>query len=146
MTVMKEEIFGPIVPFMSVSTEEEAIRLSNDSHLGLNAYVFSSDRDRARRIAERVEAGSVLVNDVVANGGCPDVPFGGIKQSGFGRAMGDDSLREMCDVRHISVDRMAVAKDPLWFPYTERGYDWFKKGLRTLFSGGGIIKKISDLL
>src|SRR4029079_12261784 len=79
MTVMTEEIFGPIVPFMKVSTEEEALRLANDSHLGLNAYVFSRDRDHATRLAERVEAGSVLVNDVLTNGGTPDTPFGGIK-------------------------------------------------------------------
>jgi acyl-CoA reductase-like NAD-dependent aldehyde dehydrogenase len=146
MTVMREEIFGPIVPIMSVATEDEAVRLSNDSHLGLNAYVFSADREHGRRIAERVEAGSVLVNDVISNGGCPDVPFGGIKQSGFGRAMGDDSLREMCDTRHISVDRIGVSKDPLWFPYTEKSYGWFKRGMRAMFSGGGLLKKLGDLL
>jgi succinate-semialdehyde dehydrogenase/glutarate-semialdehyde dehydrogenase len=145
MTVMREEIFGPIVPLMKVANEEEALRLANDSHLGLNAYVFSNDREHGRRLAERVEAGSVLVNDVIANGGCPDVPFGGIKQSGFGRAMGDDSLREMCDQRHISVDRLATSGDPLWFPYTDKSYGWFKKGLRLMFSGGGVLKKIGDL-
>ncbi len=146
MTVMREEIFGPIVPIMSVATEDEAVRLSNDSHLGLNAYVFSADREHGRRLAERVEAGSVLVNDVISNGGCPDVPFGGIKQSGFGRAMGDDSLREMCDSRHISVDRVATSKDPLWFPYSDKSYAWFKRGLRAMFSGGGLLKKLGDLL
>src|SRR5262249_22497920 len=126
MNVMKEEIFGPIVPFMRVSTEEEAIHLSNESHLGLNAYVFSGDREHGRRIAERVEAGSVLVNDVISNGGTVEAPFGGIKQSGFGRAMGDEGLREMCNVKHISVDRMAMGNDPLWFPYTKRSYGWLK--------------------
>ncbi|HVY45341.1 MAG TPA: aldehyde dehydrogenase family protein [Minicystis sp.] len=146
MTVMHEEIFGPIVPIMSVATEDEAVRLSNESHLGLNAYVFSSDRDHGRRLAERVEAGSVLVNDVLANGATPDVPFGGIKQSGFGRAMGDDALRDMCDVRHISVDRLSLGGDPMWFPYSEKSYAWFKRGMKTMFSGGGLIKKLGDLL
>ncbi|MFT3766033.1 MAG: aldehyde dehydrogenase family protein [Minicystis sp.] len=146
MTVMREEIFGPIVPFMKVASEEEAVRLANESHLGLNAYVFSADREHGRRLAERVEAGSVLVNDVLSNGGTVEAPFGGIKQSGFGRAMGDDSLREMCDERHISVDRLALGEnDPLWFPYTEKSYGWFKKGMRVMFGGGGIVKKISDL-
>ena len=74
----------------------------------------------------------------------PSLPFGGIKQSGFGRAMGDDSLREMCDMRHISVDRVAM-KDPLGFPYSEASYDWFRKGLRVMFGGGGLLKKISEL-
>jgi acyl-CoA reductase-like NAD-dependent aldehyde dehydrogenase len=145
MTVMKEEIFGPIVPFMQVTTEEEAIRLANESHLGLNAYVFSADREHGRRLAERVQAGSVLVNDVLSNGGTADAPFGGIKQSGFGRAMGEEALREMCNVKHISVDRVASKGDPLWFPYTEKGYNWFKKGLRVMFGGGGLMKKISEI-
>jgi acyl-CoA reductase-like NAD-dependent aldehyde dehydrogenase len=146
MTVMREEIFGPIVPFMKVASEEEAVRLANESHLGLNAYVFSADREHAVRLAERIEAGSVLVNDVLSNGGTVEAPFGGIKQSGFGRAMGDDALREMCDTRHISVDRVPMGeKDPLAFPYTEKSYAWFKKGLRVLFGGGGVVKKISEL-
>jgi len=146
MTVMKDEIFGPIVPFMRVSTEEEALRLANESHLGLNAYVFTADREHGRRLAERVEAGSVLVNDVLSNGGTSDAPFGGIKQSGFGRAMGDDALREMCNTKHISEERIPMGqKDPLQFPYTEKGYTWFKKGLRLMFGGGSIAKRIGDL-
>lgn len=146
MTVMTQEIFGPIVPFMQVSTEEEAVRLANESHLGLNAYVFTGDRDHGRRLAERIRAGSVLVNDVLSNGGTPEAPFGGIKQSGFGRVMGEDSLRDMCDVQHISADRLKVpGKDPLWFPYTEGSYQWFRRGLRVLFSGGSILRRIGEL-
>jgi succinate-semialdehyde dehydrogenase/glutarate-semialdehyde dehydrogenase len=146
MTVMTEEIFGPIVPIMRVSSEEEAIRLSNESHLGLNAYVFSSDREHGRRLAERVEAGSVLVNDVLSNAGCPEVPFGGFKQSGYGRVMGDDALREMCDTRHVSVDRLSLGRrDPLWFPYTQRSYDWLKKGLHAMFGGGGVLSRVRRL-
>jgi acyl-CoA reductase-like NAD-dependent aldehyde dehydrogenase len=146
MTVMTDEIFGPIVPFMQVATEEEAIRLANESHLGLNAYVFSADSDHGRRLAERVQAGSVLVNDVLSNGGCPEVPFGGIKQSGFGRVMGEDSLRDMCDVRHVSVDRIKMGtKDPLWFPYTEASYSWFKRGMRALYSSGSLLRRIGNL-
>jgi succinate-semialdehyde dehydrogenase/glutarate-semialdehyde dehydrogenase len=145
MSVMREEIFGPIVPFMKVASEEEAVRLANESHLGLNAYVFSADREHGVRLAERIEAGSVLVNDVLSNGGTVEAPFGGIKQSGFGRALGDDALREMCDVRHVSVDRVPMEKDPFGFPYTEKSYAWFKKGLRVLFGGGSVVKKLSEL-
>lgn len=146
MTVMTDEIFGPIVPFMRVNSDEEAIRLSNEVPLGLNAYVFSGDRDHGRRIAERIEAGSVLVNDVLSNGGCPDAPFGGIKNSGFGRVMGEDSLRDMCNMRHLSVDRVALGKsDPFWFPYSDKGYAWFRKGLHAMFSGGGLARRIGSL-
>lgn len=145
MTVMTEEIFGPIVPFMRVGSDEEAIRLANDSHLGLNAYVFTRDRNYGCRLAERIEAGAVLVNDVVTNGGLPEAPFGGVKQSGFGRVMGDESLREMCDVRHINVDRIHTEKEPIWFPYTEKGYGMFRRASKLLFSGGGTLKKLTDL-
>jgi acyl-CoA reductase-like NAD-dependent aldehyde dehydrogenase len=145
MSVMTGEIFGPVVPFMSVASDEEAIALANDSHLGLNAYVFSGDRGHGRRVAERVEAGSVLVNDVIINGGMPEAPFGGIKQSGFGRVMSDESLREMCDVRHVNVERMSMPGDPFWYPYTEKSYGVFKKGLRVLFGGGSVVDRIKSL-
>jgi acyl-CoA reductase-like NAD-dependent aldehyde dehydrogenase len=145
MSVMTGEIFGPVVPFMPVASDEEAIALANESHLGLNAYVFSGDRRHGQRVAERVEAGSVVVNDVLINGGMPEAPFGGIKQSGFGRVMSDESLREMCDVRHINVDRMAMPGDPLWFPYTEKSYGMLRKGLRALFGGGSLVDRIKGL-
>jgi succinate-semialdehyde dehydrogenase/glutarate-semialdehyde dehydrogenase len=146
MTVMTDEIFGPIVPIMRVASDEEALRHANASHLGLNAYVFSKDRVYAHGLAERVEAGSVLVNDVLANGGCPEVPFGGIKNSGFGRMMGDDSLREMCDVKHVSVDRLATSDDPLWFPYTEKTLNLARKATRLVLGGGSLLKKLSQIL
>ena len=145
MTVMKEEIFGPIVPVMKVASEEEAVRLANDSHLGLNAYVFTRDREHGRRLAARIQAGSVLVNDVVLNGGMAETPFGGIKQSGFGRVMGDDSLKEFCNPKHIGIDRVATAKDPLWFPYTDRTLSIARKAVKAVLGGGGPLKRLSAL-
>lgn len=65
MTVMNEEIFGPVVPIMKVDSDDEAVRFANGSHLGLNAYVFSKDHEYGNRLAQRVEAGSVLVNDEI---------------------------------------------------------------------------------
>jgi succinate-semialdehyde dehydrogenase/glutarate-semialdehyde dehydrogenase len=146
MTVMTDEIFGPIVPMMRVDSDEEALRYANQSNLGLNAYVFSKDREYAHGLAERVQAGSVLVNDVLSNGGCPETPFGGIKNSGFGRMAGDESLREMCDVRHVNVDRIATSDDPLWFPYTERGLNLARKATRLVLGGGSFLKKLSQIL
>lgn len=146
MTVMREEIFGPIVPIMRVESEEEAVRLSNDSHLGLNAYIFTKDRAHGKRLAGRVQAGSVLVNDVIANGGMPETPFGGIKDSGFGRVMGKESLREFCNVKHVGVDRLTPPSEPLWYPYTDRSMRIFRKATRAIFGGGGIVKKLSALL
>jgi succinate-semialdehyde dehydrogenase/glutarate-semialdehyde dehydrogenase len=146
MTVMREEIFGPIVPFQKVSSDDEAVRLANDSHLGLNAYVFTRDRARGERIAERIEAGSVLVNDVLSNHAAPEAPFGGVKQSGFGRVHGDDALRALAEQRTVHVDRVPMpANDPLWYPYSERTFRWFLRGTRTLFSGGGALSRLRKL-
>jgi len=146
MTVMTEEIFGPIVPIQKVESEEAAVALANSSHLGLNAYVFTKDREKGRRIAERIEAGSVVVNDVLSNYGAPEAPFGGVKQSGFGRVHGDDALRDMAEKRHVTYDRIAMpAKDPLWYPYSAKSFHWMMRGLRTLFAGSGLIQRISEI-
>jgi acyl-CoA reductase-like NAD-dependent aldehyde dehydrogenase len=146
MTVMKEEIFGPIVPIQKVASEDEAVRLANDSHLGLNAYVFTKNRERGRRLAQRIEAGSVVVNDVLVNYAAAEAPFGGIKQSGFGRVHGDDALRDMCDARHVFSGRVPEpSADPLWFPYSSKAYRWQMRVLRALFSRGSIVKRIGKL-
>ena len=145
-TVMTEEIFGPIVPFMRVSTNEEALALANQSHLGLNAYVFTEDPVRGRRLAERVEAGCVMINEVLLNGGITEAPFGGIKQSGFGRVMGEEGLRAMCNVRHLCLDRFKLPpKNPLAFPYTEKRYNWVLKATRAMFTSGGVFKRLRAL-
>ena len=70
-----------------------------------------------------------------------------IKQSGFGRVMGDDSLREMCNIRLVLVDRVAMGSDnPLWFPYSDRGLSLARKLNKAVFGGGGLLKKLSRLL
>ena len=146
MTVMKEEIFGPIVPIQKVQDDDEAIALANDSHLGLNAYVFTKDRAKGERLAARIEAGSVVINDVLVNYAAPETPFGGMKDSGFGRVHGDDALREMCEKRHINSDRFAMpARDPFWFPYTAKSFHWLSRGVRVLFSGGTLRRRLRQL-
>jgi acyl-CoA reductase-like NAD-dependent aldehyde dehydrogenase len=146
MTVMREEIFGPVVGVQKVGSEEEALRLANESHLGLNAYVFTKDRAKGRRLAEQIDAGSVVVNDVLINHAITEAPFGGIKQSGFGRVHGEDALREMAETRHVNYDRFALpSNNPVGFPYTEKSYGLVMKGLRALFSGRGIVQRISAL-
>lgn len=145
MTVMTEEIFGPIVPFMKVNSEDEAISLANDSHLGLNAYVFTKDREKGCRIAERVAAGSVLVNDVLANYGIAETPFGGVKSSGIGRVHGEDGLRDMCEARHVNVDRFgSLEREIFWHPYSSETTKLLFKATRALFGGGGVVQKLAE--
>ncbi len=147
MTVMREEIFGPIVPIQKVGSEDEAVRLANDSHLGLNAYVFTKDREKGRRLAQRIEAGSVVVNDVMINYGAVEAPFGGIKQSGWGRVHGDDALRDMAETRHVFSGRLPEPDaEPTWFPYSTRSYGWQLRLVRAVFGRGGVVSRLRELL
>src|SRR5258706_11569356 len=88
MDVMREETFGPLLPVMTFKTDDEAVELANDSVFGLTASVWTKDIARGRRIAERIEAGTVMVNEVVYTHGLAPTPWGGVKQSGFGRTHG----------------------------------------------------------
>ncbi len=92
MKIMRDETFGPVLPIVKVRNEEEAIRLANDSAFGLCASIWSDDARRAKRVAHQIEAGAVIVNDALAQFGVPMLPFGGVKDSGFGRTHGKDGL------------------------------------------------------
>jgi acyl-CoA reductase-like NAD-dependent aldehyde dehydrogenase len=133
MDVMRKEIFGPVIPIMRVASEDEAVTLANDSQLGLLAYVFSKDTQRARKIAERVEAGTVMVNDVLNTFGCPETPWGGIKMSGIGRTHSVIGLRDLCQLRHVNYDRVAFSRELWWYPYKEKTYKLLLRGARLLF-------------
>lgn len=133
MDVVRKEIFGPVLPILKVGSEDEAVRLANDSQLGLLAYVFSKDVGKARRLAERIEAGTVMINDVLNTYGCPETPWGGVKASGIGRTHGAIGLRELCELRHVNYDRVSLPRELWWYPYRERTYAWLLKGSKLLF-------------
>jgi succinate-semialdehyde dehydrogenase/glutarate-semialdehyde dehydrogenase len=146
MAVMKQETFGPLLPIMKVKDEEEAVRLANDSHLGLVAYVFGSDRERTRRIAERIESGTVMVNDVLASYGYPETPWGGVKQSGIGRTHSEEGLRDLCEARHVNYDLLRPGKREIWwYPYSEKTFRLGKRILKGLF-GKGLGEKLGALV
>lgn len=95
-----EETFAPIAPIMAFDEEAEAIRLANDTPYGLAAYIFTSNINRAWRVAEDLEAGTVGVNDAVPT--TSQVPFGGVKESGLGRELGSEGLDAFLETKHIS--------------------------------------------
>ena len=101
MDIAREEIFGPVLSVLPVDSEDEAVAVANDSPYGLQAYVFSSDAPRARRVASRLQAGTVLINRVA-----PDLlaPFGGVKQSGVGREFGVAGLEAFLEVKTVTSD------------------------------------------
>lgn len=102
MTIYREEIFGPCVALVSFKTEEEAIELANDTTYGLGAALFTKDLTRAHRVAREIEAGMVWVNS--SNDSDYRIPFGGVKQSGIGRELGEAGLAAYCNVKSIHVN------------------------------------------
>lgn len=147
MRVMRDEIFGPIVPIMSVASDDEAVMHANDSHLGLMGYVFTRDKGRGRALAERVHAGTVMVNDVFTAYATPEAPFGGLKDSGYGRVHGDEGLREMCETRHVNYNRVPpIKREPVWFPYRRATYGTMSRIMRLIMRSGSPMKKMIDLL
>ncbi|MPZ80359.1 MAG: aldehyde dehydrogenase family protein [Actinophytocola sp.] len=101
MDAYRDEIFGPVVLVFRAETEEEAIEIANDSPFGLGASVFGTDRDRARRVAEQIEAGMVYLNS--SGGSQADLPFGGIKRSGIGRELGPLGIEEFMNKKAIRL-------------------------------------------
>jgi succinate-semialdehyde dehydrogenase/glutarate-semialdehyde dehydrogenase len=99
--ILKEEIFGPVAPIVGFDTEEEGIAAANDTEYGLAAYIYTQSLDRALRAAEAIEAGMVGVNRGIISD--PAAPFGGIKQSGFGREGGSEGIEEYLDTKYIAL-------------------------------------------
>ncbi len=117
MKIMTEETFGPTLPIMAFGSPEEAVALANDSRYGLTASVWTRDRRRAAWFAERLEAGSVTVNDHMYSFVEPRAIWGGIKQTGMGRSHGPYGLHELVDIKYVSLDFFRKKSQLWWFPY-----------------------------
>jgi acyl-CoA reductase-like NAD-dependent aldehyde dehydrogenase len=138
MDLMREETFGPVLPIMTFTTDDEAVRLANDSIYGLTAAVFTSNVARGRRLAERIEAGTVMINEVVYTHAIAQTPWGGVKQSGYGRTHGRLGLLELVTPQHIHVNRVPWVPDVWWFRYTERAGDLFRGFARHFTTGSAL--------
>ncbi|HEY7404771.1 MAG TPA: aldehyde dehydrogenase family protein [Candidatus Angelobacter sp.] len=117
MTIMREETFGPVLPVRRFKTEDEAVALANDSEFGLAASVFTRNRARGEMLARRIDAGTVMVNDVIACFGISEAPHGGVKASGIGRTHGRFGLEEMVWPKYVDSDRVPRMKKLWWYGY-----------------------------
>jgi acyl-CoA reductase-like NAD-dependent aldehyde dehydrogenase len=119
MRIMCEETFGPVLPVMAFDSDEEAIRLANDSDYGLAASIWTSSRKRGEALARRIHAGTVMINDAVSCFGISEAPHGGAKSSGVGRTHGRFGLEEMVRPKYLDSDRLPGVKKVWWYGYGE---------------------------
>lgn len=103
MRVWQEEVFGPVLPILSFKTNDEAIQMANDTKYGLGSYIFTKDKEKALRIAANIDAGMVSVNKAYYLQPCN--PFGGYKESGLGREHGKYGLRELSQIKVVSIEK-----------------------------------------
>jgi succinate-semialdehyde dehydrogenase/glutarate-semialdehyde dehydrogenase len=134
MKIMTEETFGPTLPIMPFGRPDEAVALANDSRYGLTASVWTRSRKEAAWVADRLEAGSVTVNDHMYSFVEPRAIWGGIKQTGMGRCHGPFGLHELVNIKYVSLDFLGKKSQSWWFPYDRTLKNMFERGI-TLFHG-----------
>ena len=145
MPIMQEETFGPVMLLCRVTSDDQAIAIANGTRFGLGASVLSRDARRARAIAARLDAGMAAINDY---GGmtymAPELPFGGVKDSGFGRLNGRDGLRAFTHPTAILDERLPLRRPNRLFPVGARDYA-IARGAVDLLYGPGLRRKLAAL-
>lgn len=136
MHIYHEESFGPITTIMPFKTEEDAIRLANDSPFGLSSSVWSADLERADRVARKLVTGNVSINNVLTTQGNAALPFGGVKRSGMGRYKGAHGLYSFSNIKSVMFDRNSGRYEPIWYPYTAKKYTLISKLVQNSFTPG----------
>jgi acyl-CoA reductase-like NAD-dependent aldehyde dehydrogenase len=134
MRIMREETFGPVLPVRSFRTEDEAVALANDSQFGLAASVWTRNRKRGEALARRIDAGTVMVNDMISCFGISEAPHGGVKSSGIGRTHGRFGLEEMVWPKYVDSDRLPRVKKLWWYGYGPMFAEQMNGFIELLFS------------
>jgi acyl-CoA reductase-like NAD-dependent aldehyde dehydrogenase len=136
MRIMKEEIFGPVLPVVTVDSEEEAVELANDSQFGLGASVWTKDRAKGERIAHQIQSGMVWVNDHSFSHGACVCAWGGVKDSGLGRSHSKFGFYECVNVKQLAWEP-GWARDMWWQPYDRKLGDAIRYSAQLLYSRNG---------
>jgi acyl-CoA reductase-like NAD-dependent aldehyde dehydrogenase len=139
MDVMREETFGPVLPIMTFQTDDEAVRLANDSEFGLTASVWTSNIGRGQQLARQIDAGTVTINDVLYTHAIAQTPWGGTKHSGLGRTHGLAGLHELVRPQHVHLNRLPFLPDLWWFNYDEGAGRLFR-GFARRFATGSLFQ------
>lgn len=148
---MQEENFGPIMAIMKVRSDEEAVKLANDCNYALGCSIFSSNYERAHKMANSISAGMAAINDWGLSMGVQSLPCGGVKISGFGKFNGPEGLRDFCYQKSLVTDRFRFIVPPpsaLFFPSPE-GVHLFVEEFIRILHGRTVLDKavaVSNLL
>jgi len=143
MRLFQEETFGPILAIQVVADSEEALRMANDSEFTLAASVWSGDKAQGLNIARRLNAGAVMVNDVISYFAIAEAPHGGCKASGWGRTHGMAGLQEVVQTKYVDIDRMPRTEKPWWYRYGS-GLADAADGFLVMEFATGIMAKIAN--
>jgi acyl-CoA reductase-like NAD-dependent aldehyde dehydrogenase len=136
MRIMKEEIFGPVLPIVTVDSEEEAIELANDSEFGLGASVWTKDRAKGERMAHQIQSGMVWTNDHSFSHGACVCAWGGVKDSGLGRSHSKFGFYECVNIKQLAWEP-GWARDMWWQPYDRNLGDAIRYSAQLLYSRNG---------
>src|SRR4051794_6735502 len=140
MRIMREEIFGPVLPVVVVDSEQEAVDLANDSEFGLGASVWTKDRQRGARIARRIESGMVWVNDHSFSHGACQCAWGGVKDSGLGRSHSKFGFYECVNIK-TNAWEPGLTRDFWWHPYDQTLGEAVKASAKILYGKGEVRTK-----
>ena len=136
MRIMQEEIFGPVLPIMTIDDEDEAIRLANDSQFGLGASIWTADKDKASAMADRLETGNVWINDHMYTPGVSQCSWGGVKDSGLGRSHSKFGFYESVEIQVQAATPVREAS--MWLhPYDETVGPAIRATIDLLYAKGG---------
>ncbi len=133
MEILQHESFGPVMCILRCRDDEDAVRQANDSGFGLGSTVFSRDHKRARRIADRLVAGSTCINDYGLCYMANALPFGGVKNSGFGRLNGREGLRACCNIKSVLSDRFPLHIPSKIYPVKRGDYEMVDAAVELLY-------------
>ena len=136
MRIMKEEIFGPVLPIVTVDSEEQAIELANDSEFGLGASVWTKDRAKGERMAQQIQSGMVWTNDHSFSHGACVCAWGGVKDSGLGRSHSKFGFYECVNIKQLAWEP-GWARDIWWQPYDRKLGDAIRYSAQLLYDRNG---------
>ena len=144
MRIMQEEIFGPVLPIITVDSEQQAIELANESQFGLGASVWTKDRAKGERMAHQIESGMVWINDHSFSHGACQCAWGGVKDSGLGRSHSKFGFYECVNIKQLAWEP-GLTRDWWWQPYDRKLADALRNSAQLLYSrNGNRLKALRD--